>query len=209
MNKLSRNVLMAAAVGCFSLLSASAQTNAVSFSNTTGVTLANPPFTLGWSFTANANINVVDLGVFDDSQNGLVDSHQVGVWNSTGTLLVSTTVPSGTGATLDDQFRMVGVSPIELLAGQQYFIGALYTTGNDPMIFPGGATGFATAPQITFDNNAFIAGSTLADPTVNGGTAPAYFGPNFEFTATPEPGSFVLLGTGLLGFAGVLRRRLS
>jgi len=27
-------------------------------------------------------------------------------------------------------------------------------------------------------------------------------------TATPEPGSFVLLGTGLLGFAGVLKRRL-
>jgi hypothetical protein len=27
--------------------------------------------------------------------------------------------------------------------------------------------------------------------------------------ATPEPGSFVLLGTGLLGFAGMLKRRLS
>jgi len=209
MNILSRYTLIAGAIGCLSLLSASAQTNAVSFSNTTGVTLGNPPFTLGWSFTANSNIDVLDLGVFDDAQNGLVDSHQVGLWNSTGTLLGSTTVPSGTGATLDDQFRMVGVSPIVLLAGQQYFIGALYTTGDDPMIFPGGATNFATASQITFNNSSFIAGSTLADPTVNGGTEPAYFGPNFEFSATPEPGSFVLLGTGLLGFAGVLRRRLS
>ncbi len=28
-------------------------------------------------------------------------------------------------------------------------------------------------------------------------------------TSTPEPGSFALLGTGLLGFAGVVKRRLS
>lgn len=209
MKKLSCNVLIAAAIGCLSLLSASAQTNAVSFTNTTGAGLANPPFTLGWSFTANSNIDVVDLGVFDDSQNGLTDSHQVGLWNSSGTLLTSTTVPSGTGATLDDQFRMVGVSPIELFAGQQYFIGALYTTGDDPLIFPGGATGFATASQITFDDATFASGSTLTDPTLTASTSPAYFGPNFEFSATPEPGSFVLLGTGLLGFAGVLKRRLS
>lgn len=211
MNNLSRYALMAAAIGFLSL-SASAQTNAVSFSNTTGTTLANPPFTLGWSFTATSNIDVVDLGVFDDSQNGLTDSHQVGLWNSSGTLLVSTTVPSGTGATLDDQFRMVGVTSTELLAGQTYFIGALYTTGDDPMIFPGGATGFGTASQIMFDENNFAGGSTLTDPTSTVSTDPAYFGPNFEFNVAgpvPEPSSLMLLGTGVLGFAGMLKRRMS
>ena len=211
MKSLSRYVLMAIAIMCLPFLSASAQTNAVSFSNTKGQSLAKTDTTFGWSFTANSNIDVVDLGVFDDSQNGLTDSHQVGLWDNSGNLLVSTTVPSGTGATLDDQFRMVAVSSTELLAGQKYFIGTLYTTFNDPLLLQGDASNFATAPQITYDNATFALGTTLKDPTSIASPPPAFFGPNFEFEAAtspvPELGSFVLLGTGMLGLAGVLRRK--
>ena len=160
MSNLSRYAL-AIAIGCLPSLSASAQTNAISFSNTTGESLAKTDSTFGWSFTANSDINVVDLGVFDDSQNGLTDSHQVGIWDSSGTLLVSATVPSGTGATLDDQFRTVSVSSTELLAGQKYFIGTLYTTFNDPLLLQGDALNFATASQITYDNATFALGTTL------------------------------------------------
>ena len=210
MSNLSRYAL-AIAIGCLPSLSASAQTNAISFSNTTGESLAKTDSTFGWSFTTNSDINVVDLGVFDDSQNGLTDSHQVGIWDSSGTLLVSTTVPSGTGATLDDQFRTVGVSSTELFAGQKYFIGTLYTTFDDPLLLQGDASNFATASQITYDNATFALGTTLKDPTTVASPPPAFFGPTFEFEAVsspvPEPGSFVLLGTGLLGFAGVLRKR--
>jgi hypothetical protein len=31
---------------------------------------------------------------------------------------------------------------------------------------------------------------------------------NFEYTATPEPGTSLLLGSGLAGLAGALRRKL-
>ena len=57
---------------------------AITITNTTGNNLGNPPFTLGWQFTTNQQISVTNLGIFDDSLNGLADRYQVGIWNSSG-----------------------------------------------------------------------------------------------------------------------------
>ena len=70
-----------------------------------GFSVTNPPFTLGWEFDVLDPISVTALGVFDDSQDGLVDRHPIGIWDSGGTLLASTTVSSGTADPLVDQFR--------------------------------------------------------------------------------------------------------
>ncbi len=184
-------------------LIAHAGTLGATLSNLTGESLGNGPFTLGWSFTVNSGIDVTALGVFDDSQDGLAESHDVGIWDSTGTLLASATVSAGTVDPLDDQFRMVGITSVGLTAEDTYYIGALWLDGADNNLFPGDATDFATAPEISFLSSEFAAGGSLTDPTNGaGGTDPSYFGPDFEFSAVPEPSFMVVvafLGAAMIG----------
>lgn len=184
---------------------------AITISNTTGQSLSNPPFTLGWQFTTNQQISVTNLGIFDDSLDGLADSYQVGIWNSSGTLLGTATVLSGRADPLVNQFRYAAVSggPITLAAGQTYEIGALYSDGGDGLIFPDGATGFSSAPFITFDKSSYFIGGTLNYPTLTSGSSPSHFGPNFEaVAATPEPSSLILFGTSILGLVPFRRKLL-
>jgi hypothetical protein len=78
-------------------------TPALSF--TGGGSFAAPAGTFGWTFTLTGTLTVTDLGWFDFGGNGLAASHDVGIWASDGTLLVSATVPSGTTGGLIGAFR--------------------------------------------------------------------------------------------------------
>lgn len=212
--KLSLTNLSVALAG-FALLtlgaSVQAQAPAYTMDDTTGPTLGNPPFTLGSQFTANSNVLVTALGIFDDSQDGLVDRYEVGLFDSIGNLLTSTIVPNGTAGTLINQFRYASITPFALSAGQTYEIGALYLDGNDGLIGPGfgGPTNFGTDPAITFNTSTYTSGNTLSAPLNSVGGA-GYFGPNFivSSTAVPEPGSVaMLIGMGATGAGVFLRRR--
>jgi hypothetical protein len=196
------------ALACLVAIPAMADTPAATMDNTTGQALANGPFTLGWQFSTSSTITVTWLGVFDPG--GLVESHDVGLWDAAGNLMGSATVPAGGCGFMVNQFCYSLVN--FTLAPGTYDLGAVWLDGADPMLFPTTPViNFATAPGITYIQNDFIAGGTLTDPTNHTGPPPGYFGPNFLFTSTigtPEPGSLVLLGSGVLGLAGMLRRKL-
>lgn len=188
-----------------------ADTAAITITNVNGQQLGNGPYTLGWEFVANQNMTVTGLGVFDGNQDGLLESHDVGIWDSAGNLVGSSTVSAGTVDPLTNQFRYASVS-FNLVAGETYEIGAVWNNLLDDLILNGAATGFANSPGVTFTQNSYIAGGTLSDPINHADTQPAYFGPNFLYsssTSTPEPSSLLLLSSGLLAGVGMIRRKIN
>ena len=201
-------LILLLAVACSALPLMAAPLPAITFPNLTGESLGNGPFTLGWQFTLSQSVTVTGLGAFDDSQDGLAESHDVGIWDAMGNLMGSTTVAAGTVDPLVNQFRYASVS--FTLAPGTYEIGALWLDGADNNLFPGDVTTYSTAPGVTFVQNSYIAGGTLTDPTNSVDTEAAYFGPNFLYTAstTPEPGTLLMLGSGLVMLGGAVRRKL-
>ena len=184
-------------------------TPAISVTNTTANSLGSgQTFTLGYQFTTNQPISVFALGVFDSGQDGLVDSYPVAIWSSSGAEVASATVASGTSEPLVAQFRYQSINSVTLSPGT-YQIGALYTTSDDGVLYPGYTTGFSTSVPINFLNNAYNYGSTLADPTNTTSTLPSYIGPNFQFNSVPvpEPASLAVVGAGLIALATVRRRQ--
>jgi hypothetical protein len=113
----------------FGVIQQAGATPAYTLDNTIGTGLGNPPFTLGFSFSTNVPITVTGLGIFDSDQNGLIDSHPVGIWDGGGTLVASGTVASVTADPLINQFRYA-IASVFLTPGA-YNIGVLYTTPND------------------------------------------------------------------------------
>ena len=165
----------------------------------------NRPFTLGYSFSLSGPVTVNALGAWDD---GFGNSHQVGIWNSSGVLLASTTV-LGTD-TLLGGFRWDTIADLALGAGQ-YTIGAQVDEGGASYNFPAGATGLTSIPQFTWITDEQLSGAGLNLPTTSTGGgygANGILSANFSVTSSvsvPEPLTLSLFGTGLA--AAALRRR--
>jgi hypothetical protein len=132
--------------------------------------------TFGTIFTAVSASTVTHLGAYDHGQDGLNASMPVGIWNAAGTLLSSTTVT--TSDTLVGFFRYsMLAAPVALVAGQQYYIGALVSNNADALgVSP---ASFIVDPRITFVTSVYTSTGVLSMPTTNLGASPQYIASNF------------------------------
>ena len=146
---------------------------------------------VGYRFEVNMPVTVDSLGVWDaDTQAGgagLTSDHMVGIWDDTQTLIASTTVTPT--SVIGGDFRYEPITPVDLVPGTVYTIGALYTATDDDG-YISTATGLVTHPDITWINAVF----PIDPPGGNqgfvfplGDSAPSSqgrFGPNFTFNMT-------------------------
>ncbi len=184
---------------------AQADTGVISFTGGSSFASYNgTDMTIGFQFsTANA-IDVTGLGWYAAS--GTTNSsHEVGIWDTNGTLLGSTTVtPGATGA---DDFRFASVSTISLAAGDYFIGGEITSPFSDP--YKTSVANLVTGTGITFFDAARSGTSSgFSFPSTTSG-GDGRFGPNFEFTAagTPEPGTWAMLIAGFVAIGGMTRHR--
>ena len=177
------------------------------FSTYTGesVTTSNGSFVIGTEFLVGAsNLLVTDLGVYDANLDGLLFSHQVGIWRVSDQALVgSATVPSGTAGTLIEKWRFTTAS-FTLSANTTYRIGALESSPADGN--PNDGT-FVSSGSITASSGSVFTSGFAFPISTNPGVR--VFA-NAQFTvagggSAPEPGTLALLALG--GACAFARRR--
>jgi hypothetical protein len=208
-----KRLVAALALALFAIggpVSATAQTPAVTFTETPNTFTTALDGTRGWEFTVVQSVFVTALGLFDDGGDGFGASHEIGLWGAGSALFASMVMPAGTVGFLGaDSFRYLALGAPVLLNPGTYRIGAFYATNSPDVIAwnagPEGASGY-----ITYDGPRLFRGG-FNDPLEISAVTGGAFGPNFLFdpvrVQVPEPLSAVLLGTGLLGLAAIRSRR--
>jgi hypothetical protein len=184
------------------------------FSTVTAQGTSGTSYALGVLFTPTVNVWVDYLGYYDPvnvdgvSQPSLMtQSHSVALYDVTtgGTSLAVTTVTNA--STLSGHFLYNSIGPVELLAGDTYELVGVTNTVDDYTYYSlvNGYT--LNAPIDITGYNENVATFAGYDGTATAGDI-QYFGPDMGGYDTPEPNSLLLLGSGLAGLAGLIKRKL-
>lgn len=143
-------------------------------------------YSLGWRFRAQHDIIVTDLGFYDDSQNGLTQSHPVGIFDAeTKQLVVSTTVTPADPLT--GSFRYHAITPVTLTGGRDYY--AMAVTGTE--LYAVGVTDVMLNRAITYVagvvDYSTSAATQLSPPTDETRNFHGDYGPSFKIAdANPQ-----------------------
>jgi hypothetical protein len=168
----------------------------------------------GFSFLLlNSSEIIQGLGAYNGGGAGLTAPAEVGLWDSNGDLLASTTVPAGNAATVIGDFSFNGITPITLDKLTLYYI-ASYQPSDPITTFQ--ISDYTSPPVdsnviVNADAYAYAIGTGLVFPDQSVGFAGAELGANFTnqaipiATGLPEPATLAILGTSVAGLVASRR----
>ena len=171
--------------------------------------------TVGTRFKIGEDDVVIDaLGFEDPEGDDLTQSHRVGLWDSTGALLASVTVPAGFDVTFEGGWRYVELSEnVTLIAGETYTLGAEVFDGgdfwSDALFLGDGVPDFSLQSGIVGVSSGYKnvhVGGGFALPTLDGALTPYRWAPA-NARVVPEPSSLLLAAIAGLALCLFPRRR--